>query len=641
MHKIDHPERRKYLRLDSVFPVEIYLPGRKDAKSHRLIQAFTRDVSLGGLRLAVNDPDQEFLAAASGQAPIEIAINMPLSRKPIETRVRVAWHEVKQLARHRRLIFGAEYLDISAKDRQRIFVTAQRMKWLPRIGAVSIVILLCLLSAATYSSIQLRSRNEELIKRFYRVQEESEIYGRSAARIGEKYASLKEAIRKNAELSESLRAESEALKSDDPQLLIKERARIEEELAAVADEKGVLEGQLRQISDRQARASKLVGEVKGQRMRLDEAATKNMYQWLKSHRNRLTGLVISFEGDPAIRDWAFTYDQSLASQAFLIHGDREMASQILSFFRNKASRRDGGFMNAYNAMIGNPTEQEVHLGPNIWMAIAAAHYSAKTGEKPYLDMAEKTASWVISMKDAEGGIRGGPGVKWYSTEHNLDAYALFNMLHSITGKEKYRGEMASTLKWIKENTYSAREGGMNRGKGDSTIATDTLAWSIAAIGPATLTAEGMNPDDIMRFAEEHCLVTTTFQRPDGEVVRVKGFDFAKARNVGRGGIVSTEWTAQMIIAYKMMAEYDKGLGDSVKAAEYEAKAEEYAAELDKMIISSPSPSGQGAGCLPYSSQPSADTGHGWRTPSGAQTGSVAGTAYTIFAKRGYNPLSLD
>jgi hypothetical protein len=265
----------------------------------------------------------------------------------------------------------------------------------------------------------------------------------------------------------------------------------------------------------------------------------------------------------------------------------------------------------------------------------------RAGDRSFLALAEDTAAWAISLKDSEGGLRGGPGLKWYSTEHNLDAYALFNMLYSITGKEKYRLEMSSTLKWIKDNTYSAREGGMNRGKGDSTIATDTLAWAIAAIGPATLAREGMDPDDIMKYAEEHCLVTAPFTRPGGDSVEVTGFDFAKARNIGRGGIVSTEWTAQMVISYSMMAGYRKELGDKAGSAEYEAKARTYMNELDKMIISSPSPSGQGAGCLPYASQPSVDTGHGWRTPSGDQTGSVSGTAYAIFARKGFNPLGPD
>jgi hypothetical protein len=58
-------------------------------------------------------------------------------------------------------------------------------------------------------------------------------------------------------------------------------------------------------------------------------------------------------------------------------------------------------------------------------------------------------------------------------------------------------------------------------------------------------------------------------------------------------------------------------------------------------MSSPSPSGQGENCLPYASQDFVDTGHGWYTPKGKDTGSVSGTTYTIFAYYNYNPLEFS
>jgi len=181
---------------------------------------------------------------------------------------------------------------------------------------------------------------------------------------------------------------------------------------------------------------------------------------------------------------------------------------------------------------------------------------------------------------------------------------------------------------------------VRRGKGDSTIATDTYAWSIAAIGPAKLKEIGMHPGDIMDFAEEYCGVEVDFRRPDSNVVRVKGFDFAAQRHLARGGVVSTEWTAQMILSFKLLADfyYDS---QPEKAWLYREKADDYLWQLSRMVISSPSPTGQGRGCLPYASSDSVDTGHGWFTPKGSSTGSVAGTAYTLFAYYGWNPLKLN
>jgi hypothetical protein len=96
----------------------------------------------------------------------------------------------------------------------------------------------------------------------------------------------------------------------------------------------------------------------------------------------------------------------------------------------------------------------------------------------------------------------------------------------------------------------------------------------------------------------------------------------------------------MVISFKIMAEYYLKKGMNSKGNNYQLKADEYLSSLGNMIISSPSPSGQGESCLPYASQDSVDTGHGWFTPKGKDTGSVSGTTYTIFAYYNYNPLEL-
>jgi len=151
---------------------------------------------------------------------------------------------------------------------------------------------------------------------------------------------------------------------------------------------------------------------------------------------------------------------------------------------------------------------------------------------------------------------------------------------------------------------------------------------------------GMNPEKIVEFAEQNCVVEVPYTRADGQVVQIKGFDFAPQRHVARGGVVSSEWTAQMIVSLTMMSEYYHAQSMEAKAVNYEERADEYLNQLCNMIISSPSPSGQGEGCLPYASSDSVDTGHGWTTPKGKLTGSVSGTAYTIFAYYHFNPLQL-
>ncbi len=177
--------------------------------------------------------------------------------------------------------------------------------------------------------------------------------------------------------------------------------------------------------------------------------------------------------------------------------------------------------------------------------------------------------------------------------------------------------------------------------GDATIATDTYAWSITAVGPQALKDSGMDPDGIMDFALTQCSVLVEYKKQEGSFVNVKGFDFAKHQNLARGGVVSCEWTAQMILALKIMAGYHQGRGHEEKVLYYSRLGDEYTSELSKMIVSSPSPVGQGDFCLPYASHEFADTGHGWRTPKGSRTGSVAATAYTVLAIDGFNPLRFN
>jgi hypothetical protein len=644
MQKSRAAERRQYIRLDSVFPVEIYIK-KSRSEEPRLVQGFTCDVSLGGLCLSVNDPDDLFLSmVASGGFLFDVLIDIPITRKPIEASVKAAWHELNEKSRPRRLVVGVAYERIDPSDRKRIISVARKMKWLPKIAMGLILVLVSLLGASIYRQQELVNKNKELIARFYQVQETSDVYKRSVNKIDEKVTSTKSelALKEKAinDLNDRLtmiatqQTENlEALKAD--------KAELEKKLTIALKERAALSNQLKGITANRAKAEKLYREVGETRKELQEATTSNMYEWLRTHQNKFSGLVMSFEGDPSTSEVAFTYDQALAAQAFVLASDYDRAAKILYFYRNKAERSDGGFFNAYNSTSGAPSESVVHVGPNVWIAIAAIHYYDKTNSREYLQFAEDVARWVMMQKDSEGGLKGGPGLPWYSTEHNLDAYALFNMLYTITRKDVYKRQGETTLNWIREYTYSQSDGGMRRGKGDSTIATDTLAWAIAAVGPATLLKEKMDPDGIINFAEEHCRVSTTFARPDGDIINVKGFDFAKLKNVARSGIISTEWTAQMVISFAIMADFYFEMNQTDKAEAYKARADMYLNELDKMVISSPSPSGQGAGCLPYASQPNADTGHGWRTPQGGQTGSVSGTTYTIFARKDYNPLSLE
>ena len=652
MTRPDHlgKERRKYLRLDTVFPVRFRLES-SDGKTvlSPWLQGFTGDVGKGGICLSVNNLKADNLKEISSGCRIALEVDLPVFARPIKAYAASTWAKELSVEEGKYLI-GLRYLFIDPGQNNKIMRYAWGKKIFVPVAIGAVALLTTGLIFGSYINIKLEQGNRALVEKLIYVTQQSVTAGKKVEDINKNRQLLEGMIRdleKRIKETETQRTDviekekierrqTEQIKNNKAYKKITELDTLTKQLAK---DKKTLLGQLVALKSRQDIASSELASLGKERVELEKANFEKMYKWLTIHQNKRSGLAVSFEGDGDIANWAFTYDQALAIQAFTYFGDFERAKRLLDFFQGV--RKSGNLVyNAYYASGGEPAEYTVHCGPNIWLGIAIVQYIHKTQDKSYLGLAEDIASGIIALEDSEGGLRGGPTVEWYSTEHNLDAYAYFNMLYKITGKQLYANTRDKILKWLAEHTYDAIDIPVKRGKGDSTIATDTYAWSIAAVGPEKLVEVGMNPDKIMEFAQQNCAVEVSYLRPEGRTVRIKGFDFAAKRNVARGGVVSSEWTAQMVISYKIMSDFHTKKGQNILATKYQAKANEYLLQLTGMIISSPSPSGQGESCLPYATQDSVDTGHGWMTPKGSSTGSLSGTVYTIFAYYNYNPLEL-
>jgi hypothetical protein len=637
-------ERRQYIRLDSVFPVQFRLvstDGRQFLSDWQ--QGFTNNVGKGGICLIVNNLAAELTGLLKKRgAKLSLGIEMPLARKPVNALAEVTWIQEASGLPGKYLV-GLNYLEINSWQNNRILRYALAKKFFVPFVLIVIFTLVLGFTVNGFINIELIKKNKALVEQLVKTTQESNMAKNR----------IKEMVKEGKDLQERIQAlqlQIQNLEKDRYSAQTQAKIEVTEKAKGIAElndvieqlskEKNALEEQLVALKLKENTAAEELTRLDRKKTVLEKANFDKMYKWLKVHQNPRTGLVMSFEGDGDVADWAFIYDQSLAAQAYTHFSDVEGARRIFDFFDKKAKRDNGLFLNAYYCSDGNPAEYVVHSGPNIWLGIAIVQYTKKTRDASYVDLAREIAAGIINLQDKDGGIRGGPGQEWYSTEHNLDAYAFFNMLYKITGEASFKEAAKRVLNWLVLHTYGRPDVPIKRGKGDSTIATDTYAWSIAAIGPDKLQELGMDPDKILEFAEKNCSVEVEYSRPEGQSVRIKGFDFAAQRNTARGGVISSEWTAQMIMAFKIMADFYSKKGLASRAGDYAAKADEYLSELSNMIISSPSPSGQGESCLAYATQEYVDTGHGWLTPKGKSTGSVAGTAYTLFAYYGYNPLEL-
>ncbi len=641
--------------MNSVFPVIFRLTTR-DGEEYLTdwLQGFTNNISSGGIRLSVPGLKTE-LAALINRTDISflLRVQIPLSAKPVLCRAHAAWVE-NEGGDPPSFSIGLAYDEIQPEHRRRIVGYAWAKCYVPRAIMALLIILLLGFGISGYLNYRLIKINKAFVNSLVNIVQELSIAKQDIKRIAAE----------REELNDRLHDTQIKIGNLDDEKTRLERSIAETEVRVKATEQQKMQAKLKEINtfikqlqmDKISLQDKISGLQKKEgaitedllmltrkKATLEKLNLDNMYDWLKIHQNPRTGLILSFEGDHDIANWAFTYDQALVICAYARFSDFERARKILDFYMYRAKKTDGGFLNAYYATDLEPAEYTVHCGPNIWLGIAIAQYTKLSGDNQYLPLAKQIANWVMNIQnqDKDGGIRGGPTVSWYATEHNLDAYAFFNMLSELTGEKEYAYARDKVLNWLAAHTYDRPDIPVKRGKGDSTIATDTYAWSIASIGPDKLAQMGMYPDKIMEFAEQTCLVEVSYRRPEGEAVKVKGFDFASSRNVARGGVISCEWTAQMVLSFKLMSKYYHRLDIESKARAYAFKADEYMSQLAKLIISSPSPSGQGQGCLPYATEDIADTGHGWNTPKGTNTGSVSATAYTLFAYYGYNPLSLE
>jgi hypothetical protein len=638
-------ERRRYIRLDSVFPVEFRLLSiDEEAFLSDWLQGFTNNVGKGGICLAINNLNPQFAKVLKERkAKLSLKIEMPLSRKPVNARAQIAWLK-DDLQTPNKYLIGLSYEEIDPLQNNRIMRYAWMKKLFVPVALSAIIVLGLAITINTVINVKLVKGNKALVGQLVRIIQESSIAKQKIKGINKEKEGLQ--IKIQALQVRIQTAEEEKLRSEGKAKLgvVQGPKKIEELnnlIGQLIEEKNSLQEQLNAVQRQENTITEELLRLDKRKATLEKANLDKMYQWLKGHQNGSTGLVTSFTGDSELADWAFTYEQALVSQAYINFSDFQRARRIFNFFNRKAKRENQKFFNAYYCSNARPAEYVVHSGPNIWLGIAIMHYTKKTQDTSYIKLAEELAKGIIDLQDKDGGIRGGPGVEWYSTEHNLDAYAFFNMLYKITGKSQYVIAADKVLKWLIQHAYDKMALPVKRSKGDSTIATDTYAWSIAAIGPEKLEELGMNPDRIVEFAEESCAVTVSYVRPEGNTLKIKGFDFAPRRHVSGGGVISSEWTAQMVMVFKTMADFYYKKSMVAKARTYALKADEYLAGLSNMIISSPSPSGQGESCLPHASEDFVDTGHGWSSPKGKSTGSLAGTVYTLFAYYNYNPLKLE
>jgi hypothetical protein len=191
-------------------------------------------------------------------------------------------------------------------------------------------------------------------------------------------------------------------------------------------------------------------------------------------------------GEPSytrLLNWSWTYDSAVTAASFVGTGDKSQATQLLDQLA-ALQYADGSVDIAFDVSTGLGAGT-YRTGTIAWVGLAATKYDAKFGASTYRTMARKAADYLISLQGPSGLIAGGPGLGWYSTQHNALAYIFLNHLAQelsaagdSSGSAKYAGAAATVASAVKANllTGSGANTHMMQGLGDSVQPLDAQTY---------------------------------------------------------------------------------------------------------------------------------------------------------------------
>jgi PKD repeat protein len=196
-----------------------------------------------------------------------------------------------------------------------------------------------------------------------------------------------------------------------------------------------------------------------------------------------------------------------------------------------------------------------YTGNVAWTGLALLAYYNTTNDTKYLQAVNKLGDWVLlnCADSAHPGFTGGyegwepsqTKLTYKSTEHNMDLYAMFSQLYTITGEAKWR-DAAEKARGLVLSMWDPVEGKFWTGTqpdgvtiNKDFVPTDVQAWSIQSMGDVISRTDQTRA---LQYADSNCRVDL-------------GYDF----NTDRDG-VWPEGTGQMAVSFHL-------LGDSVRSNE--------------------------------------------------------------------------
>ncbi len=300
------------------------------------------------------------------------------------------------------------------------------------------------------------------------------------------------------------------------------------------------------------------------------------------------------------------YDNALAALLFLQTGQPDKARQIFNFFQERLEtefEQTGGGFYQFRDTLGTNASR-VWMGDNAWLLIALRHHRLSYGSGQYDAMISRLETWLRSLQDPDGGLRGGRNEDGSPiarvTEGMITAYA------AVAGFDDFHRRL---LAYLQRERWDANESLLlterSGGRYDHALDLHTLSvliWGEAA-SPMLETAN--------RFY--------TVQRHSLTQQEVEGYCFDTDRDV-----IWLEGSAQMALA--------------LQVAGREGPYRRLLKSLEQSTI--PSLLYPGLKALPYAANPGSTFGREPLWQHADQKPALSATVWYLFARNHFNPFDL-
>jgi TolA-binding protein len=264
-------ERRKYIRLDTIFPVEFQLVGKEDREPlSELREGFTKNVGKGGMGIfakTLEEQDIEFFNFVPHETKLKLIINIPSDREPVECFATVEWIERQAGPIMDTYLFGVSYDFINEIEYEKIM---DYVKWLHLKPKLIFLTIILLAIAFVFSFILLfkinvkRAENEKKLMesivegKQVKAEKVSAEKKKSKAEavleaVEKEYKSMQSAYEKLANEKDVLEKVSTSSEEDNKELQL----RLEE----LTEERAALEEQIKKESTEGGKEAEIIEEV--------------------------------------------------------------------------------------------------------------------------------------------------------------------------------------------------------------------------------------------------------------------------------------------------------------------------------------------------------------------------------------------